>query len=307
MSSAGRGVAATNDELLALVNSRSRYDDFKRFLRYGRVVQNTPVGPLYKSVPRSNALVDSYDMDKQVMSTDREFVRVYSRILHANLTGQYRLATDGGVPRLATPRMLDQHSLATYFAPFRPVLSRPLDESIMSRWDRNVKPYMPEDQLPVSVGPDKLFFLADSLTWLYSDYRGNGDDLASRIGVPLNSNSVAIVRYVKAMADSALTYRQKVRAVAQLMVNRTQLTNLRDRMLKRLSNIQATKLDEIRQIERQALTDEQRQVVSEFADQFREAARQILEYGLEAQRQAEEDAAWEAEQRAWEAEQERDE
>lgn len=290
-----------NTDLLSIIDTKVKYEEFKQALRSAAIVEQTPVGPLYRAVPSVNSPIDAFDMDRQLMSTNRQFSKTYSRILHANLTGQYRLAANGGIPRLASPRMLDQHSLAVYFSPFRPKLGVPPDKTILSRWDRNTARVLPATTI-VTVEPNdpRLYFARNGgrdafarLIPLYTNYRQPDDSLLNRVGVPLNRNSMLIVRYIKAMNGSAIQYREKLKQVAELVYNTELLKRKRKDLVKRLAEVQRNKMREIRESAAEAtnLNYDQRRVVDAFVQQFQVAAQEIIDYDVmreqEEARQAE--------------------
>lgn len=195
---------SSDERLLAAIDTREKYDDFKRLWNAVKIVRESPTGPFYAGLPSASNALDNYDPDKAVLSLDLNAMKTYAALLHGTLTGQYDLGST--IPRYRKVSSLDRHSVATFFAAFSPILSRPLEKSCVARWDRNTTAFYPPSEKPLSVPLDRLYWNPsdpqrsrefDALIPLYLDYRAEGENtIVNQTGVPLDRNMMVIARYL---------------------------------------------------------------------------------------------------------------
>lgn len=271
----------TTQQLMSVVNSRERYDEVKRLLVAARVLRVTPIGPFYQALPRATHPLDRYDPDRTVLGYDLDYFRLYCRMLHASLTGQYDWS--GVLPRYASVSMLDKHSVDTYFAPFAPRLSRDLADSCLAPWDRNGTALLPVSRKPVLVDRSALYFGASearrrlflSLIPLYLDYHGEGhNSTVNTTGVALDRNTTIIARYLLLFFNSANQYREKLTEVARVEQTRAALERRRTDLVARLAQLQRDKIQQLAQ-HQQPLSAAQQEILRRFNVVFRQTVQQL--------------------------------
>lgn len=269
---------------MAVVNTRERYDEVKRLLVAARVLRVTPIGPFYQALPRGTHPLDRYDPDRTVIGYDLDFFRLYCRILHATLTGQYDWSAV--LPRYSTVSLLDKHSVDTYFAPFAPRLSRDLADSCLAPWDRNGTALLPPARKPVLVDRARFYFnqnetrrqLFLSLIPLYLDYRGEGtNSVVNTTGVVLDRNTMVIARYLLLFFNSANQYREKLTEVARVEQTRAALDRRRTDLVARLAQLQRDKVQQLAQSRANMphLSAAQQEILRRFNVLFRQTVQQL--------------------------------
>lgn len=233
----------TDDQLLAMINTRERYEDFKRYMGIVKVIARLyGDAPIYSGMPRHANALDSYDPERALLTYNFNHWRDYSRFIHACLSGQYELG-QSTVPRYSSARLLDRHATNTFFAPF-PVSSQVNSTRSLAPWDRNASRLFSNADKPINVSPQNLFWNRSeqhrrqfrSLVPLYTNYRDEG---LSQTGIALNRNSMLIVRYVLAFLESANGYRSKLSDVAKLVQTQTALLETRRKLIERIARIEA--------------------------------------------------------------------
>jgi hypothetical protein len=284
-----------DDQLLNVISTRERYEQFKRFMGLARVAMRLHGGaPFYAGLPQHANPLDAYDPDRTVLTYDLSFWKDYARFVHACLTGQYSLGQTQ-MPRYGSSQALDTHATEVFFAPFpchadpQAVHDLAVDHRVTStgltRWDRNSSKHFARDEKPVAVTADRLYWNANeqrreqfrSLIPLYTDYRKEGDGtVLNSTGVQLNRNSMLIVRYVLSFLESANQYREKLTDVARVVQTEQTLRDTRKKLVEQIAKIQARKQSDIADhLQSDQYSPAQKSLIRRFNEIYRQTVLQI--------------------------------
>lgn len=276
---------SSDERLLAAIDTREKYDEFKRLWVAVKVIRQSPTGPFYAGLPLVTNSLDSYDPDKEVLSLDLNAMKTYATLLHGTLTGQYDLGST--MPRYRKVSSLDRHSVGTFFAAFTPMLSRPLAESCMTRWDRNTTAFYPSSEKPFSVPANVLYWNRsnperakefEDLIPLYRDYRAEGENtIVNETGIPLDRNLMVIARYLITFFNSANDYQKKLKEVAEIVQVQNTLTEIKQKLTDQAVSIQREKQRDVNQALSQSnrISVYQQEVLRRFESAYRQAMNQL--------------------------------
>lgn len=270
---------AEADELLSLVNTQARYQQFKRWFEAIRH-RDTRTGPFYSGLPSRVNPVDVYDPDKVVLASSAEFRNSYVRLLHLSLSGQYRLAET--VPRLGSGRLLDLHTLNSVLAPFRPLITRSASDTAARQWDRNAAAQLGKDFAPIAASPEQLYFSRYSdeferLTALSRNYLGNAsNNAATQCGYRIDPNIERLLQMIRAFLQSAEQYNAKLNDTAQVYQTGVILEQKREQLARRLAALQREKYEDLAKARKRSdLTPEQRRLIDAFNVSFKRTVQSI--------------------------------